>query len=188
MTQTTSDTTRLDWVLRHTRGSELRRLVGVLSCTSDLGEFRIAIDAHLAKETPLSEASPTSRTPDSRMTTFLSAVVGVVEANSFEMQRLWAENCSQEQPKTWVENNCGRNETVGYVGDMPVCVGLITAEIGGDKILFVEPVSQVVDHRIVLQWLKEVLPVSAFHPDGRINRTDAANFYNVFPGKAAEDV
>ena len=44
------DAERLEWLLRHIPGDALRRSVGVLSDTSDVGEFRRAIDAALSAQ------------------------------------------------------------------------------------------------------------------------------------------
>lgn len=47
------DAARLEWVLRHTSGTELRRTVGFLSDTSNLNEYRAAIDAARSAKTML---------------------------------------------------------------------------------------------------------------------------------------
>lgn len=115
---------------------------------------------------------------------FLDGVVGVVEANRFEQMMLWSENRRHESPKAWVEHLSGFGQTIGFVGDMPVFVSLLTAEVQGQKILFAHATSQVVDHRMVDAWLKANMPQSAFWPDGRLNFVDADNFHNVFRAPA----
>lgn len=118
---------------------------------------------------------------DNEMTDFLSDAVGVVEANSYELHMLWAENQRRAQPRTWKENPRGLLETVGHIADRPVCIGLFTAEVDQHKLLFIDATSQVVDHRMIDKWLTDTLPQSAFRKDGHVNKTNAMNFHNVFP-------
>ena len=121
-----------------------------------------------------------SAAADEQMAEFLSGVVGVVEATSFEKHMLWAENGRKPVPRTWQENLSGLGETVGTVGSLPVCVSLSTALVDGRKLLFVDAVSRVVDHEMVDDWLRATLPRCAFREDGYLNRVDATNFHNVF--------
>lgn len=123
-----------------------------------------------------------SRVIDPEMSSFLNGVIGVVDANSYERHMLWDENRRREQPKTWEQDNSGLMEIVGNVGDMPVCVVLWKATVGGHLLLFVDPTSQVVDHRMIDKWLAEAMPPTAFREgSGFVNRADAMNFHNVFP-------
>jgi hypothetical protein len=116
---------------------------------------------------------------DPNLTEFLAGTVGVVEANSFEVMCLWKEHKTRG---TWVEHPLGMGCTVGHFGDMPVHVSLRTAEVDGHKILFIDPTSQVVDHRMVRDWLRSEMPKSAkCTATGAVNKVDAMNFHNVFP-------
>lgn len=117
---------------------------------------------------------------------FLEGIVGAVEANRFEQMMLWSENRRRETPKTWKEHLSGYGQTIGFVGDMPVFVSLLTAEIEGQKVLFIHPTSQVVDHRMIEAWLNANLPKSAFWSCGRLNYVDADNFHNVFRPPATD--
>lgn len=124
--------------------------------------------------------------PNQEMSEFLKGVAGVVEANSYEILCLWREH--QERKGTWTQRNDGLGETVGHVDDMPVHISLTTAEIDGQKILFIEATSAMVDHRMVTTWLEENLPTSAFRngdPRQGVNKTDAMNFHIVLPHKSA---
>lgn len=124
--------------------------------------------------------------PDKQMTEFLHGVVGVVEANSYETMCLWKEY-AEELKKPWKQRCDGLGEIVGKLADMPVFLSLLTAEIEGHKILFIDATSQVIDHRLIDQWLANTLPTSAFRggdPRNGVNKTDAMNFSNVFPRKA----
>lgn len=111
------------------------------------------------------------------VTAFLSGVVGVVDANSFERLCLWQERGE----KTWVDSPFGHWLEIGSCADMPVCVNLSTVVIGGHKILFIDPTSQVVDYRMIDAWLERGMPSSARTKDQKLNRTDAMNIHNVFP-------
>lgn len=108
--------------------------------------------------------------------TYLGGVTGIVEANTFETMCLWRE--WTDNGDTWVSTGHGYGPTVGTLADMPVCISLLTATVNGQKILFFEPISQVVDYRMIYAWLKENVP-SALRKDGYLNKTDAMNFPNV---------
>lgn len=111
--------------------------------------------------------------------TFLFCVMGAVEATSYEQLCLWQEH-HQTAHRAWIENNMGLSVTVGHVGDMPVNISLSTAIVSGHKVLFYDDISQVVDHEMIEEWLKKNLPASAHTPDGRLNKTNAMNFLNIF--------
>jgi hypothetical protein len=108
---------------------------------------------------------------DREITEFLSGVVGVVEANSYERLCLWQEAQGRKTP--WRKRSVVLHETVGHLSDMPVCLTLVTAEIDRHKILFIDPVSQVIDYRLIDNWLADMLP--------GVRKVDAMNFHNVFP-------
>jgi hypothetical protein len=115
---------------------------------------------------------------------YLRGVVGVVEANGYETLCLWQENHEQRGMR-WNEARSGYGETVGMLAGMPVCLSLLVHEIDGHRLLFIDPTSQVVDHRAIEAWLREHLPASAHREYGGINKVDAMNFHNVFPRKRA---
>lgn len=110
---------------------------------------------------------------------FLDGVVGVVEANSYEHQCLW-ERYHGEYEVAWKTNSSGLGECVGKLADMPVCISLTTAVVGGFKLLFIDATSAVVDYRLIDKWLEDNMPATA-HARGHLNKTDAQNFINVFP-------
>lgn len=107
---------------------------------------------------------------------FLQGVIGVVEATSFEYHQLWKD---WEDKSTWKSNNSGYGQVIGYLDSRPVFLSLRTAIIVGQKVLFIEPTSEVVDWKLIDTWLLVNLPETAMI-DKRINRTDAMNFTNVF--------
>ena len=108
---------------------------------------------------------------------FLDNVVGVVEATNFEYHQLWKE---WEDKDSWFTNLSGYGAVVGDIDSRPIFISLRTAIVNGHKILFIDPESEVVDWKLINKWLFTHLPESAME-GGRINRTDAMNFTNIFP-------
>lgn len=115
---------------------------------------------------------------------FFAGVVGVVKATHTERHLLWEKYHYNDQLFTWVAGGGGPMPTIGHVGNSPVCVSLLVDVIEGHRILFVDACSQVVDWRIVDEFLKKHLPQSAFKDDGYLNETDAMNFTNVLPTRS----
>ena len=116
-----------------------------------------------------------------QMTNFLEGVVGAVEASNYERLMLWNEN-RVHGLRIWNHGNVvGLMETVGFVDSMPVCISLLVEVIDGHKILFWEPTSMVVDHRLIDDWFTKTMPKSAYREGSEyINKTDAMNFSNLF--------
>lgn len=126
----------------------------------------------------------TVKADQSELAKILDGVVGAVIANRFEQHALWEEN-QRYAKRSWSRESMGIMETVGEIGDMPVCVALSYVTIDGHKILFVDPTSRVVDYEMIRQWMEKVLPVTAFEdndPRKRLNTTDPTNFCNLFSG------
>ncbi len=115
----------------------------------------------------------------------LSDVVGVVDVDSFGKFSLWERNNQSEKPLKWKENLSGLLVTVGYINDSPVCISLSTAEIDGNKYLFIDPTSMFVDYGMIDGWLKDNLPKSAFKQGDRMNKENGDNFHNVLRSRAA---
>lgn len=116
---------------------------------------------------------------DDQMKEFLDGVTGAVEANDYEALCLWSENRQRDKPLSWRQELSGYHKTIGELAGMPVCMSLHIIYVDGKKILFYDPCSQVVDHRIVEEWLDKHLPDTARRSDGYINKTNAMNFHNV---------
>lgn len=157
-----------------------RTWIETSSCRTAVGHFAFAAGYAAAKDaTPPPPSHVAGVSDDIR--SYLEGVVGVVEANSFEIMCLWQR--WQELGKSWVSTGHGYLATVGHVGDMPVCISILTATVDGEKILFIDPTSQVVDYRMVEDWLKTHV-VTALRDDGYLNRSDAMNFSNVLGRRA----
>lgn len=106
----------------------------------------------------------------------------VVEADSFAMQALWAQFSTQSMYKTpmntyrWEQDSMGYCVQIGEFGDMPVCITFFWYKINGHLIAFVDAHSQVVDHRMVDDYLKKYC--NPMHNGSRAH-ADANNFAHV---------
>ncbi|MFY4731209.1 hypothetical protein [Nitrospira sp. BLG_2] len=105
----------------------------------------------------------------------------VVEADSFAMQALWEKFSTQSLYRTpqniynWEQDCRGFMETIGHVNKMPVCVCFFWYKINGHLILFYEATSQVVDHRMIEEWLDKYC--NPKH-NGSKARCNASNFHH----------
>lgn len=110
---------------------------------------------------------------------FIRGITGAIEATDVERQCLEAKYT--RYGVAWESAGTGLLTTIGSVGDMPVCISLSKAKIGGKMILLYHATSQVVDHRMVRKLLEDNLPASAKREDGRIRHADANNADLVAP-------
>ena len=117
-------------------------------------------------------------------------VTGVVEATRFEDLRLWQDVKKYRPEWTLDQSLSGPLVTVGHIGDRPICISVFVHTIGGERIAFVEATSQLVDWKMIEEWLMEHLPESALQQHNLkqgyhyLNKVDAGNFFNVFGNKA----
>ena len=107
---------------------------------------------------------------------FLKDVVSVVEANTFEDFTLWEKWHAKVD---WVQNASGTGVTVGRLADMPVFISLITAVVNKKKVLFIHPTSQVVDWRLIEDWLHANMPNCTERLEDKVRVHSAQNFHNV---------
>lgn len=77
----------------------------------------------------------------------------------------------------WKDVSSGFSSIIGYVDDRPVNVSFNFAFINGKKICFYEGISQMVDHKIINDWLIRQFQLTH---DGytRWNHTNSSNFVN----------
>jgi hypothetical protein len=102
----------------------------------------------------------------------LSYVMFVVDANSYERLALWREF---QHAVDWKEDSSGFGEVVGQVGDNNVNISLNFATLNGQVVMFIDTISQVVDHRMVDAWLeKHCAP--RYDNGHRLARTNSMNF------------
>jgi hypothetical protein len=116
---------------------------------------------------------------DDQLKKFLAGVVGVIEATSFEKFCIW-EKC-HKRGDDWKQGD-GIGETIGEIDGRPVHLSLLVDTVNSQRILFWHATSTVVDHKMIEDWLKKTLPVTAFEdndPRNRMNKTDANNWHIV---------
>ena len=103
----------------------------------------------------------------------LAATAFAVEASNFERHCLW--NTHHEQVH-WKSCNAGYGVNIGKCAGMPVFVSVIFSVIDGHVVLFYEPTSQVVDWRMVEEWLKTTVPCT-WKDNHWVGKADANNFH-----------
>lgn len=118
------------------------------------------------------------RKADDDVVKFLAGAIGCVEANSFEKMSLYCDR--GELDDDWKDNGSGYGICVGQIANQPVYVNITSAVINGHKIIFYYGQSVLVDNGMILDWMKENMPETAFKND-RLNTVDAMNFHNVLP-------
>jgi hypothetical protein len=96
---------------------------------------------------------------------------GFCKADAFSYRALYGENAKSAWGASWVEFSFASIKTVGYVGDRPVCVNLKLATIKGKQIVFYYSPSEVVDNKMIEDWMTQTFPSYADH------HTDASNFF-----------
>lgn len=103
----------------------------------------------------------------------LAETVYVVEATNCEKLFLWKET---KDTVKWESINSGFGFTVGHIADMPVVVSFTFAIINNKKVMFYEATSQVVDYRMIEDWICKYVPVVVMNCK-RDTCTDASNFH-----------
>lgn len=95
-------------------------------------------------------------------------VVFSVEANSFEKHALW----NKHQDKLKLDSH-GKLITVAKVNERPICISVILGTINQKKILFWHATSELVDYKLINEWLNAFLP----QPLDADNHCDPTNFH-----------
>ncbi len=104
-----------------------------------------------------------------RMGMALSTTKAAVEANSFEKQALWKE---YHEKLEWEDDTRGGPMvTVGTIDNRSVNISLLWSKLDGINVLFWFPTSQIVDYKLIEEWLKENCPRELFK--------DANSFHHV---------
>lgn len=99
-----------------------------------------------------------------------------VEATDFERLTLWE---TYEDKVSWRENTSGYAPCIAWLYDRPIHISFFYATINGRKIMFYWPCSQLVDHKIVEEFID--LLINRYNvpkDDGRAPETNAMNFHN----------
>lgn len=99
-----------------------------------------------------------------------------VEADSFSYQALWEKFSTETIHKTpmsvvrWEEDSLGHMTTIGWFNKRPININFRWATLNGHSILFYDACSQLVDYKMVEDWLDKYT---------KFRRCDANNFHNV---------
>lgn len=91
-----------------------------------------------------------------------------VEANDFERQCIWEKYHDRCK---WEQDICGSFFQIGTLDNRPVTVCLDWVTIDGKKVLFYHSPSQVVDYKLVEEWIRKNALTSAGM------KADSANFH-----------
>ena len=116
--------------------------------------------------------------------TKLSECDSIIEATSEEAFGLWCRYASnsgyvftaskKDMRRAWQEQSAGFWQEIGRINDRPICVAVQFATIDGRRIAFVEGCSELVDHKMIREW------VEAEKRDGDVKITNSSNFHNAF--------
>lgn len=113
----------------------------------------------------------------------LKKTLFIVEATSNEVQGFWRdhakENTFNPNPHytakvTW-EQMDGWLVTVGHYTKRPVCISVMFNKLDGHIIMFWEPTSQLVDHKMIDKWLEKNF-TGTYDKGYRRASCDASNF------------
>ncbi len=108
----------------------------------------------------------------------------VVEATGCEVLMLWGQFSTESMTKgkdntyTWVQHYQGHMITVGEFHGFPVTIALRWFTINGVLVMFWEPISRVVDHEMIKDWLLANCAPRWDHGT-RLAHTNAMNFHHV---------
>lgn len=111
-------------------------------------------------------------------------VVFLVEASHTEQHFLWKENFYEktrqfDAVKSWEDEGMGHGITIGQLDKRPVCVTMFYAKINGHRVMFYEGTSQVVDHKMIEEWLQHwTLKTVRWDNGHRWAHSDAMNFHH----------
>lgn len=108
---------------------------------------------------------------------YLAGVTAAVSVTEFEYLTLWETYADDEED--WASEAAGYNVAVGQIGGSPVSISLAVVTIRRQRILFYSSISDVMDKRLVNEWLTRMLPQSAWRA-GEVNKIDALNFSDIF--------
>jgi hypothetical protein len=110
-------------------------------------------------------------------------VVFCVEANHHEQHEFWSEYHYEPKPgrphiKDWVCESMGHMITIGHINDRPICVEIYYHRINGKRVLFYHGCSQLVDHKMISEWLDYCYYDRIKWEMGRMPICDSWNFHN----------
>jgi hypothetical protein len=130
-------------------------------------------------------------------TTNAQAVVRATSTEMFQLWCLYADESGWQYPiirmengelvrkdqrgvVAWKEQSRGEWRQIGDIAGRPICVAVAYAEINGVRVAFVEGISQLVDYKMIDEWVEREMPQTATH------RADAMNWRNALHGIKVE--
>lgn len=112
----------------------------------------------------------------------------LIEASNNEQHSLWKEFHYQPHPKmlfvkNWEQISMGRMIQIGSIDDRPITVSMFYAKLNGHKVMFYYGCSQLVDHKMIEDWIQMyTLDVIRYDNGYRWAHCDAMNFHNCLLG------
>jgi hypothetical protein len=113
----------------------------------------------------------------------LAETVFIVEATDLERLMLWRDHAERTN---WQQDNPGTMIIAGHLDGRPVCVTLTWEIQCGQRVLFWEATSEVVDYKMIKAWFAQ----NTHAPDwggGRPARCNASNFHHCLDAIGAYD-
>jgi len=110
-------------------------------------------------------------------------VVFLVQASHNEYHQLWANHYYEPRREatiiqSWDQINVGEMIQIGKLDKRPVCISIFYAKLNGKKVAFYEGTSQVVDHKMIRDWLEHfTLKTIRWDNNSRWANCDAMNFH-----------
>ena len=113
-------------------------------------------------------------------------VVFLVEADNFATFTLWRDHHGDPRPgavvvRSWEQETRGVSVTLDWAGGLikrPICIDISWAKLNGKRVLFYEGCSQLVDHKLIGDWLKKYTLETIRWDDGtRWAHCNAMNFH-----------
>lgn len=108
----------------------------------------------------------------------------LVEANSHERHTFWVDyfyKPRKDSPtiSTWEQEMCGEMVYLGKLDKRPVYVQIWWDILNGKRIIFYDGCSQVVDHKMIEDWLKHFTLKTIRYDNGtRWAHCDSMNFHH----------
>ena len=107
---------------------------------------------------------------------FFKDVKFLIEADDYSQFALWKE--FHELIDNWQEVSCGYNIEIGKLNRRPIVISINYAILNGKKVLFYWGCSQLVDHKMIEDWIKHFTE-KTIRWDNNIRwaKCDAMNFH-----------
>lgn len=108
--------------------------------------------------------------PDEQIPDYFKDVVYLIEATDYERLCLWRDNdtCTHTSKMKWEEVSMGYWFQIGELDNRPVNLTLCYAILDGKKVAFYESCSQVVDWKMIEDYLSKL----------NLPKTNAMNFHH----------